>query len=329
MATYPIKMLKDETGNPFVPLVSTTSIQDPGGLSLDQKLATKLEVANIIAGTDITLSTSGNNITISTNVPVGNTLIDNLTTSTAGQGALDAHQGKVLKDSIPAIVDDVTDTSTTKALSANQGYVLNQKFGDYVLSSALETLVKQYILAAHPIGSIEINITGTNPSNYLGGTWIAWGTGQVPVGVDTNDSDFNSVEKTGGSKSVSYTPSGQNSGGSVGNHTYTPSGTVGGHVLQLSEIPSHRHYVSGRNTTYGAGIQPDWQVITSPGSTNGDYTYDNWTDWQGGSGSHDHGFSGTQATLTHSVTQPTFTGTAANINVQQKYITCYMWKRTA
>ena len=137
MATYPIKMLKDETGNPFVPLVSTTSIQDPGGLSLDQKLATKLEVANIIAGTDITLSTSGNNITISASVPAGNTLIDNLTTSTAGQGALDAHQGKVLKDSIPIIVDDVTDTSATKALSANQGYVLNQKFGDYALISSL------------------------------------------------------------------------------------------------------------------------------------------------------------------------------------------------
>lgn len=36
MATYPIKMLKDENNNPFVPLVSTECVKDPGGQSLDQ-----------------------------------------------------------------------------------------------------------------------------------------------------------------------------------------------------------------------------------------------------------------------------------------------------
>ena len=38
----------------------------------------------------------------------------------------------------------------------------------------------------------------TNPSTYLGGTWVAWGAGKVPVGVDTTDTDFATVEKTGG-----------------------------------------------------------------------------------------------------------------------------------
>ena len=171
MATYPIKMLKDENNNPFVPLVSTECVKDPGGQSLDEKLADKLESNNIQAGDDtINVSTSGNSVLITANLPAGSVLIDNLTTATAGQGALDAHQGKVLKDLIPAIVDDLTSTDATKALSAKQGYTLNQKFNDYTLTSALEGLIKQYILASHPIGSIEINVSGANPSTYLGGT---------------------------------------------------------------------------------------------------------------------------------------------------------------
>lgn len=201
MARYPIKMLKDENNNPFVPLVSTECVKDSGGQSLDEKLANKLESNNIQAGDNtINVSTSGNNVSITANLPAGSTLIDNLTTTTAGQGALDAHQGKVLKDLIPAIVDDLTSTDATKALSAKQGYTLNQKFNDYTLTSALEALIKQYILASHPIGSIEINISGANPSTYLGGTWVSFGAGRCLVGVDTSQTEFNTVQKTGGSK---------------------------------------------------------------------------------------------------------------------------------
>lgn len=51
-----------------------------------------------------------------------------------------------------------------------------------------------------PVGSLFFSTTPTNPSAWMGGTWEAWGTGRVPVGVDTSDADFNTVEKTGGSK---------------------------------------------------------------------------------------------------------------------------------
>lgn len=64
MAVYPIKMLKDEGNNPFVPLVGTNAIVDAQGQSLDDKFATKLEAVNIIAGENITLQKIGNNITI-------------------------------------------------------------------------------------------------------------------------------------------------------------------------------------------------------------------------------------------------------------------------
>ena len=51
-----------------------------------------------------------------------------------------------------------------------------------------------------PIGSIYMSVTNTNPSNSFGGTWVLWGQGRVPIGVDTSQSEFNSVEKTGGAK---------------------------------------------------------------------------------------------------------------------------------
>lgn len=52
----------------------------------------------------------------------------------------------------------------------------------------------------YPIGSIYLSVNNTNPSKYFGGTWVSWGTGRVPVGVDTSQTEFNTVEKTGGSK---------------------------------------------------------------------------------------------------------------------------------
>lgn len=123
MATYPIKMLKDEEGKPFVPLVNFDAIKELGGESLLETIENKLEPANLIAGNQIELSVNGNNVTIS-NSSEGTKLINNLTTTTVGTGALDAAQGKVLKDSIPEVVNNLTTIDSKKALSAHQGYIL-------------------------------------------------------------------------------------------------------------------------------------------------------------------------------------------------------------
>lgn len=123
MATYPIKMLKDEEGKPFVPLISIDSIKEVGGETLEQQLDKKLETTNIIAGTQIALEVEGNNVIIS-NSAEGTKLINNLDQTTAGVGALDAAQGKVLKESIPEVINNLTTIDSTKALSAHQGYVL-------------------------------------------------------------------------------------------------------------------------------------------------------------------------------------------------------------
>lgn len=73
---------------------------------------------------------------------------------------------------------------------------------------------RKYILKAYPVGSIYMSVNNTNPGTLFGGTWSAWGTGRVPVGVNGGDSDFNTPEKTGGEKT---------------------------HKLTTNEIPKHNH----------------------------------------------------------------------------------------
>lgn len=80
--------------------------------------------------------------------------------------------------------------------------------------TSVTDLTKQLFLLMHRVGDIIFSTSDENPSTIYGGTWVAWGKGQVPVGVDASDSDFNTVEKTGGEKE---------------------------HTLTVDEMPSHKH----------------------------------------------------------------------------------------
>lgn len=62
------------------------------------------------------------------------------------------------------------------------------------------------IIDSYPVNSIYMSTSSSNPSTYMGGgTWVRWGKGRVPVSVDEADSDFNTVEKTGGVDAVTLT----------------------------------------------------------------------------------------------------------------------------
>lgn len=67
-----------------------------------------------------------------------------------------------------------------------------------------ETLITTLINLIYPIGSIYISVNSTNPSLIFGGTWEAFGTGRTLIGVDASDTSFNTVEKTGGSKTHTH-----------------------------------------------------------------------------------------------------------------------------
>jgi hypothetical protein len=151
----------------------------------------------------------------------------------------------------------------------------------------------------HPVGKIFFTDDPRNPSEYYPGTtWVAWGSGRVPVGVDVNDSDFNAPNKTVGAKS----------------HSYTPAGTVNGHVLTVNEIPSHRHDVNYQHMKKTGGMSPF--IVAQFDSGNSNVGLDDAvtsSDLTGNNAAHTHPFTGTASTQSH--IQPS--------------ITCYMWKRTA
>jgi len=96
---------------------------------------------------------------------------------------------------------------------------------------------------AYPVGSIYMNATvATNPGTLLGfGTWASFGAGQVPVGIDATDNDFDIVG------------SGTNSNGTTGAKT---------HTLDITEIPPHKHEVqieqakSNVDGGSGTGVRP-------------------------------------------------------------------------
>jgi len=83
----------------------------------------------------------------------------------------------------------------------------------------------------YPVGWLLKSTVNINPATFLGyGTWAYFGTGRVIVGVDTEQTEFDTVEKTGGSKT---------------------------HILTTAEMPSHSHsYVepsaSGNSRTGGS-----------------------------------------------------------------------------
>lgn len=231
---------------------------------------------------------------------------------------------------------------------------------------------EQVIALVYPVGAIFPTVNSVNPGTYLTGTtWELFGSGKTLVGVDTDDTDFNTVEKAGGAKTVNL------------NHNHS----TGNHTLLISEIPSHNHGMthwhglsdasigssgshthsfsdttssngaSGTARIFGYGnaatsgdlsLGSNSLVLSYPES-GGSWGYTTLTlsdrhthsvsGITGSSGYHTHSLTGRTSTL-DSTTENSGGGSAhnhgntgyalgANVQVQNPYITCYFWKRTA
>ena len=59
--------------------------------------------------------------------------------------------------------------------------------------------------AIFPVGQIVIKGDNADYSNWLGFTWERTAVGKVLVGIDSTDSDFNTIGKTSGTKKVTLT----------------------------------------------------------------------------------------------------------------------------
>ncbi|MGI9028160.1 MAG: phage baseplate protein [Candidatus Saccharimonadales bacterium] len=91
--------------------------------------------------------------------------------------------------------------------------------------------VAQAVQSVHPVGSIYIETTGVNPGTTFGfGTWTAFGTGRVLVGLDAGQTEFDTIEETGGAKT---------------------------HTLTTAEIPAHQHQQTAAGSSGGSGLGVD------------------------------------------------------------------------
>lgn len=131
--------------------------------------------------------------------------------------------------------------------------------------------------------------------------------GQTIAGYKQGDSTFGTLGALIGSKTTPYTPVGTNSGGAVGNHTLTAA---------ESGMPTHKHNIVNSDVmiwcgTWGIqgnqGFASGTQSIGSVGAKAlGKYVTTDDITGVSASSAHNHGF-----------TNPTFTGTQANISTVQ------------
>ena len=193
--------------------------------------------------------------------------------------------------------------------------------------------ILQIYNAIYPVGAIYMSVNNVNPGTFFGGTWTPWGSGKVPVGVDTDDTDFDTVEETGGSKTVTLTSTqsgvpAHNHG--LNNHTHSIPALSGSAASNGAHV--HRLYFGGSVGVSGAYIAG----VTEPNTNNGQYASTNgangYMQTVASAGAHGHTVT-TVANTTGGNTGNTADNTAANAAEAhtnlQPYITCYMWKRTA
>jgi len=116
-------------------------------------------------------------------------------------------------------------SSTVAQVSNNAQSVTTKAYVDAAVDAAIQNSKAD----SYPVGSIYINATdATNPVTLLGfGTWVAFGAGRVPVGIDASQVEFDIAGETGGDKSV---------------------------TLNIDQIPSHDHNVRGGTVNGDGGL---------------------------------------------------------------------------
>ena len=214
-------------------------------------LSVHINGLQLIEGTDYTKGT--NNITltkaIAANTPVHFIVLRSVAATTADYSKLKGDKGdqgeKGTSGAAATITVGTTTTGAagTKASVTNVGTTSAAKFNftipkgekgekgekgdpgtisDEVMQQIIEAATTAALKTENPVGKIRLQTTNTNPATFLGfGTWVQWGAGRVPVGINTSDKDFKTAEQTGGEKT---------------------------HTLSLAEMPRHTHEFTYNNS---------------------------------------------------------------------------------
>ena len=215
------------------------------------------------------------------------------------------------------VKDTLNNTKTYKLSDKKlqEGYqliydVLNKEYID--INNQTQTYEEEILNKLYPIGSVYITETNTNPSETLGGVWERYGKGRTLVGVDPNDTNFNSVNKTGGNKTSTLAIT------NLPSHTHsipTLSGTAastGAHMHNFLYVSSPIAITYGAGTIRTLEIKPvSWVQADSASGNNLKTT---------SKGNHTH-------TITTTASNTENIGNGTSFTNLQPYITVYMYKR--
>ena len=144
-------------------------------------------------------------------------------------------------------------TGTPTAPTATTGTDTTQLATTAFVNNSIDAIPSVDLSSVYPVGSVYINASvSTNPATLLGfGTWTAFAAGRVLVGLDGSDTDFDTVEETGGAKT---------------------------HTLTVDEIPAHTHSVpnsGSQNNSFDSGTTVGNDVTGTSGSTGGGQAHNN------------------------------------------------------
>lgn len=171
----------------------------------------------------------------------------------------DGTEGSLQQTEAEEIYELLIATGTRQADGTITNYTdRREKFINTSLK-AIQNLVDNTVDKFYPVGSVYISVNDTNPSTLFGGTWERFAAGRTLVGVDTGQTEFNTVKKTGGAKTV---------------------------ALTVNQIPSHSHKVTIDDYVYyvgegatGSGAhdmsEPSTDWVTKTANTGGGQAHNN------------------------------------------------------
>ena len=192
-----------------------------------------------------------------------NTEFTTVRTAVNSKADLNGDSGEDFASNNATVAGTLTVTGVPTIPTASAGTNTTQAASTAFVTTAANALNA----AAYPIGSLfTTTVAYANSAAVVaaigGTTWVAFGGGKVLVGLDSGDTDFDTAEETGGSK--------------------TP--TTGSHTLTIAEIPSHTHQTGNTSETYNSA-----KGLNSDNYFNGYYATEvNAIANTGGGGGHTH-----------------------------------------
>lgn len=159
---------------------------------------------------------------------------------------------------------EINNLSATCITSNNDNFSLDSE-GNLIVKS-IQTVEEANIdyqsvfYLVYPIGSVYISVSATNPNILFGGAWEAFATGRTLVGIDTSQTEFNSVEKTGGHKALQT-------------HSHTGStNSAGGHTHNIRALSGSTSGAGSCLESFGSGA-PNTRIISAAALASGDHSH--------------------------------------------------------